>query len=261
MSGLHSEQLDQIAGALAAAQGQIRAAAKDSLNPHFGNRYADLASVWDACREPLSSNGLAVVQQPIDSEAGMALRTLLVHKSGQWIASNTRLVGNVGGMQQLGSSLTYARRYGLAAMIGVVADEDDDGNASAKPAARTPRAAAGARTAPMERKEAPVARGASAEPAAPAAPAEAPKDADYEGAVRRLWAVCNEVARANPQVAYLASKNAGDPASVKARLDRMAHFANYIGRTVTSSRELTVAELRAIADGLTADHKLAGGGR
>lgn len=137
---LQSDSIAKLADALAKAQKAIKPAAKDSTNPHFGSKYADLASVWEACREPLADNGLALVQMPQAAEGGTVLVTRLLHTSGEWIESVTPLlIGEKSTMQTLGSALTYARRYGLAAMVGVVADEDDDGNtATATPAARTP---------------------------------------------------------------------------------------------------------------------------
>jgi hypothetical protein len=126
-----SEQINEIAAALAKAQGQIQPAAKDKTNPAFRSRYADLTSIWEACRAPLTENGIAVVQMPVDSTDGrVALVTTLLHSSGQFISSmvSTRLVKD--DPQGVGSALTYLRRYSLAAMVGVVADEDDDGNAA-----------------------------------------------------------------------------------------------------------------------------------
>jgi hypothetical protein len=123
----------ELAKALAAAQGQIKGAAKDSQNPHFKNRYADLASVWDACRKALTDNGLSVAQfTQIHADAGTVLVTRLLHTSGESVEGSTPLLMGKQDMQALGSAITYARRYGLAAMVGV-APEDDDGNAAVEP--------------------------------------------------------------------------------------------------------------------------------
>jgi hypothetical protein len=127
-----SEQIAELATALAKAQAAVSPAVKDKTNPAFRSRYADLSSVWEACREALTSNGLSVVQMPINHAEGYAaLRTMLLHTSGQWLATtvSARLIKD--DAQGLGSALTYLRRYSLAAMVGVVADEDDDGNAAA----------------------------------------------------------------------------------------------------------------------------------
>lgn len=128
-----SEQINELAGALAKAQAQIATASKDKVNPHFKSKYADLSSVWDACREALSNNQLSVVQMPTDAEAGrVALITMIMHSSGQYIKEtvSTRIVKD--DPQGIGSALTYLRRYSLAAFVGVVADEDDDGNAASQ---------------------------------------------------------------------------------------------------------------------------------
>lgn len=126
-----SEQINEIATALAKAQGEITGALKDSANPFFKSKYADLASCWDACRGPLSANGLAVVQIPGISEDAtrMVLETRLMHSSGQWISSLLPIHPKDESPQAMGSALTYARRYALTAMVGV-AQVDDDGNAA-----------------------------------------------------------------------------------------------------------------------------------
>lgn len=127
----HSELLNELGGALAKAQGQIQAAKKDSANPFFKSKYADLASVWDACRKPLSDNGLSVSQFPCEAENGVAIETMLIHSSGQWISSRYTMPVSKNDAQAVGSAITYARRYALAAVVGI-APEDDDGNAAAK---------------------------------------------------------------------------------------------------------------------------------
>lgn len=132
-----SEQINELMTALAKAQGQMRAAVKDSNNPHFKSRYADLASVWDACREPLSNNGLAVTQTVQSDGDKQMLITMLGHASGQWIRSNITLPIQKPGPQELGSCLSYCRRYGLAAMVGVFQD-DDDGERAEQPNRRAP---------------------------------------------------------------------------------------------------------------------------
>jgi hypothetical protein len=134
-----SEQINEIAAALAKAQGAIEGAKKDSLNPHFRSKYADLGAVWDACRDALTKNGIAVIQ-PVDLRvppdgSPTALRvtvTRLVHSSGQWMEDGgIPLILSKEDMQGLGSALTYSRRYGLMAMVGI-APEDDDGNAASQ---------------------------------------------------------------------------------------------------------------------------------
>ena len=118
-----SEQISELAAALAVAQGMMENAIMNRTNPHFKTKYADLAAVLNAARKPLSANGLAIVQTIGDG----VLHTRLLHTSGQWIASEHPLPMS-GKPQEIGSALTYARRYSLSALIGIAADEDDDAN-------------------------------------------------------------------------------------------------------------------------------------
>lgn len=133
-----STELDQLATALAAAQGSIQGAVKDRTNPAFKSSYADLASVWDACRVALSSNGLSVSQHPGRLEDGSAtVTTILLHKSGQHIASVCAALPRDQSPAAVGSVVTYLRRYALAAAVGV-APEDDDGQAASQPGQHAP---------------------------------------------------------------------------------------------------------------------------
>jgi len=125
-----SEQINELATALAKAQGEIKGAVRDTANPFFKSKYADLASVWEACRTALTSNGLAVVQALRAVEGGVEVLTMLLHASGQWVSESLAVPAAKQDAQGFGSAVTYARRYGLAAMVGV-APEDDDGNAAA----------------------------------------------------------------------------------------------------------------------------------
>lgn len=127
-----SEQINELALALNKAQKEIESAKKTSDNPFFHSKYADLASVYEACKEALNKNGLSVIQTLGYDEKHSYLMTTLVHSSGQWIAGKMVLLNNKGDMQGLGSAVTYARRYSLAAMVGV-AQEDDDANEASQP--------------------------------------------------------------------------------------------------------------------------------
>lgn len=134
-----SENINELAAALAKAQGEMRGAVKDSNNPFFSSKYADLTSCWEACRIPLSKNGLSIIQLTIGDAENVSLETVLTHSSGQWISSIITMkpgyVNKSGEFihekdaQAFGSCLTYSRRYALSAMVGI-APEDDDGNAS-----------------------------------------------------------------------------------------------------------------------------------
>ncbi len=133
----HSDQLDQLATALAKAQQQIEGAKKDSTNPFFKSTYADLASVWAACRGALTQNGLSVVQLPGFDSGVATLTTILLHSSGQWIEGTAAAPIAKQDAQGVGGVITYLRRYALAAVAGVV-QEDDDGESAVvrgKPAA------------------------------------------------------------------------------------------------------------------------------
>lgn len=123
----HTDQINELATALAKAQGEITGALKDSANPFYKSKYADLASCWDACREPLSKNGLSVIQPAEADDQGVTVTTLLMHASGQWIRSVLRMIPKDSTPQSVGSAIAYGRRYGLTAMIGI-AQVDDDGN-------------------------------------------------------------------------------------------------------------------------------------
>lgn len=127
---MKSEQIGELAKALSSAQSQIRGALKDSSNPFFKSKYADLESCWDAIREPLTKNGLSVTQT-FDwiENCGTVLVTTLLHSSGQWISGKMPLVQVKQDPQSTGSATTYMRRYALAAIVGLV-QVDDDGEAS-----------------------------------------------------------------------------------------------------------------------------------
>lgn len=130
MSFETSPTLSAIGPALAKAQAEVEGAAKAKDNPQFRSKYADLSAVWDACRSALTSNGLSVVQSPGEIADGrMGMTTLLLHSSGEWMRGYLTIPLGKVDAQAYGSATTYARRYALAAFVGV-APEDDDGNAA-----------------------------------------------------------------------------------------------------------------------------------
>lgn len=140
---MQSENTDSLSAALCKAQAAMKAAVYNKTNPHFKNRYADLASVIDATRKPLADNGLSTTQTTEIREGGFVLVTTLRHTSGQWVASEYPLPAGAK-PQELGSALTYARRYSLSAITCIAADEDDDaegahqaGQTSSTPKAKT----------------------------------------------------------------------------------------------------------------------------
>jgi ERF superfamily len=121
-------------------------AAKDSSNPFFHSKYADLASIRDACMEDLNKNGIGVMQFPrqseVDGNVFVEVETLLMHESGEWFGDSLVLPvtpkydkdtkAEYVDAQAIGSAITYARRYALASMCGVAPEEDDGNGASAK---------------------------------------------------------------------------------------------------------------------------------
>ena len=135
-----SDSIAALAAALSKAQGSIRGAVKDSDNPFFKSRYADLASVVEAIRCAFSENGLSYTQVIAPSEKEeVSVETVILHASGEWLSCGVlSLPVSKSDAQGYGSALTYARRYGLSAAAGV-APEDDDGNAAAS--ARPPKPA------------------------------------------------------------------------------------------------------------------------
>jgi hypothetical protein len=139
MTTTQSQTITELAKALADVQGALQPAVKDATNPHFRSKYADLPAVWDACRALLTKHGLSVVQMPVEAGAGrVGLTTMLLHASGEYISSTVSTALQRDDAQGVGSALTYLRRYALASMVGIVADEDDDANkASEQRAART----------------------------------------------------------------------------------------------------------------------------
>jgi len=153
-----SASLDKLASALAKAQACIKGAVKDSSNPFFKSNYADLESVWSACREALTSNGLSILQRPFRSGADVGVATRLLHESGQWIESSISvcLPENKRDSQSIGSVLSYLRRYSLAAMAGVY-QTDDDAEAAYNRQPVTAYKAPAPRPAPVAVTPAPVA--------------------------------------------------------------------------------------------------------
>jgi len=127
-----SEQINEIAAALAKAQAEIKNPHKDSINPHFKSRYVDLASGIDAVRAVLSKNGISIIQAPTVENLFITLETRLAHSSGQWISCTYPVIQFPAKQQEIGSAITYARRYSLFGLVGIAGDDDDDGNEASK---------------------------------------------------------------------------------------------------------------------------------
>ena len=134
-----SEEIKDLASALAKAQGQMKAAIKDQSNPFYKSRYADLASVVEAIKAPLSENGLSYTQLTDVDEGGVYVETILLHSSGQWIMGRLKMpVAKANDPQSLGSAITYCRRYALQSLCGIPSDDDDGNAATGKPGVHRP---------------------------------------------------------------------------------------------------------------------------
>lgn len=122
-----SNEIDQLATALAKAQGEMDGATSKSTNPFFNSSYADLHTVISSAVPYLSKYGLAVSQGNEIIPGAVCVTTTLIHQSGQWLRSKIKLPMDKVNAQGVGSATTYGRRYGLAAMVGI-AQKDDDAN-------------------------------------------------------------------------------------------------------------------------------------
>lgn len=155
MDSMWDEAVENLKGplfaALAKAQKNILSSVKDQKNPFFNSDYSDLSDVWDVCRTPLADNGLCVIQLPavqldeMGTVVGVIVETILGHEKGGSISSKLympafppsrkgqpdQVVAGKPNAQSVGSAITYARRYALAAIVGVAPKgQDDDGNLS-----------------------------------------------------------------------------------------------------------------------------------
>ena len=133
-----SDEISQLATALAIAQGQIEDAVKDTKNDFYKSKYADLSSVRAAVRQPFADNGLSVAQFPRTVTGGIEVETVLLHKSGEFM-SEVLFMPTKHEPHPIGSGISYARRYALMSVANLAAD-DDDGNA-AQAAKPTPKPA------------------------------------------------------------------------------------------------------------------------
>ena len=150
MESYHSKDITELAKALLAVQSQLQPALKDAENPFTRSSYATLNSVMDTCRAALLANGILMTQFPVPAETGhLGLATKLIHaESGQWHSSLAVVHLPKADPQGYGSAQTYARRYALCAMLGIVT-EDDDGEG-----AKMPQSARKSRTPAHERNQA-----------------------------------------------------------------------------------------------------------
>ena len=135
-----SESIAALAAALAKAQGEMENADKNSQNPHFRSKYADLAEIINTVRPVLAKHGLSVTQFPAYADGNASVETVLAHESGEWMSGVCSSPVVKADPQGVGSALTYLRRYSLSAVCGI-AQEDDDANAASKPKGESKKAA------------------------------------------------------------------------------------------------------------------------
>ena len=207
-----SQSIGNLAAALAAAQAEMKPAKETANNPAFRSKYADLTSCFEACNAVLPKHKLSISQVMVAAPEGyVSVQTLLLHESGEWLSSVCTLKadGNrgVNAAQAAGSAITYARRYGLTAIVGLATD-DDDGNA------------AGAPVQPQQRRQAPAPAPRQAAPA----PAPQPKQDELDGdRLKALFARLKELGYTEKE-------------------DCLIKLSEILGRTVNSRKDLTIAE-------------------
>ncbi len=141
-----SETITEIAKALAAASTGLKNVAEDSVNPHFRSGYASLGAIIAGVRPVLAEHGLSIIQSPEVAGNIVTCETTLIHESGEWISGTTALAAKSDQAQPIGSAITYARRYGLSALLCISSEADDDGNHAQGDDQRRPELASRAQT-------------------------------------------------------------------------------------------------------------------
>ncbi len=218
MDNMMSSSIGTLAKALAQAQAELSPAVKNSTNPHLKNRYADIAAVYEAIREVLPKYGLSVAQMILPADGKAHVRTMLMHESGEWLASECVLPPDrAGGPQGMGSAITYARRYSLSAMVGVVSEEDDDGEAAQGKNRQ--------RSASVPKQQAPQTESSNPDAMTPA--------------------------QSKMLMAYLTKRHGND------RTAYLAELSSFFGREVKSSRELTKADVSEFLDAVNSGREAA----
>ena len=220
-----SQSIGNLAAALAAAQAEMKPAKETANNPAFRSKYADLTSCFEACNAVLPKHKLSISQVMVAAPEGyVSVQTLLLHESGEWLSSVCTLKadGNrgVNAAQAAGSAITYARRYGLTAIVGLATD-DDDGNAAGAPSQPQQRKPA-QQPAPRQAAPAPAAQQQQAAHAATSMPQ--PKEGELDGdRLKALFARLREL-------------------GYEAKEDCLIKLSEVLGRTVNSRKDLTIQE-------------------
>jgi hypothetical protein len=135
-----SPTIAELAKALNKAQAELKNPTFDSTNPHFKSKFASLVAVREAVLPILQKHGLALTQFPKGADGAAGVVNRLMHVSGEWLEEECLLPLDKNNAQGAGSAVTYARRYSLQAIAGVVADEDDDANAASAPSPKKTQA-------------------------------------------------------------------------------------------------------------------------
>ena len=121
-------EINELAKALNEFQAELVSVGKTADNPFFKSKYADLGSIMKEAQPVLTKHGLSIMQLPDNIDGQPALTTIVMHTSGQSQSATVPLVLSKQDPQGFGSAMTYFRRYGYAAALQIVIDEDDDGN-------------------------------------------------------------------------------------------------------------------------------------
>jgi hypothetical protein len=130
-----SDNVDKIFPAFVAFQAEMPPVPKDSINPHFRNKYASLGAITEATRPVLAKHGLAYTQGMAIVDGVQVMFTRIIHQSGQWMEDGGYALNPTkNDPQGMGSAVTYARRYTIGSTLGIITEDDDDGNRASEPA-------------------------------------------------------------------------------------------------------------------------------
>ena len=208
-----STEITKITGAFLNAQKKIESVIKDSSNPFFKSKYADLTSVIEACKEQLNNEGIAILQ-PINTDA---VETILVHISGEWFSSSTPIVcKEQNNPQAMGSAITYAKRYGLQSMVLLPAEDDDGNVASVSPA----KVSKTAETPKVEQSTTSVV-------------SEAKKPTEYTATLNQQRAVASAITHT---------------VGIKDVVEQKKWISEFVKRPIVSLKELTAREASSVLD-------------
>lgn len=134
-----SESIASLAEALAKFQSEVKQPFKDKSNPFFNSKYVPLENIVEVITQTAPSHGLSFIQYPVNNENKVGIKTMLMHKSGEFIETEPIFaLPAKQDAQGAGSVITYLKRYSLAAVFGITSDEDDDGNSASEPQSKAP---------------------------------------------------------------------------------------------------------------------------